>query len=45
MKIELGCHPRTFLLRVDQMVVELENVEQPVDLKDIVIVILSGFPP
>ena len=43
MKMELGEHPRKFLLRVDQMVKELERVERPVDPKDIDIVILSGL--
>ena len=42
-KIELGEHPRRFLLRVDQMVKELEQVDRPVDSKDIDIVILSGL--
>ena len=44
MKMELGEHPRKFLLRVDQMVKELERVDRPVDPKDIDIVILSGMP-
>lgn len=44
-KIELGNHPRTFLLCVDQMVVKLEKVERPIDSKDIDIMILSSFPP
>ena len=35
MKMELGEHPRKFLLRVDQMVKELERADRPVDLKDI----------
>ena len=43
MKMELGEHPRKFLLRVDQMVKELERVERPVDPKDVDIVILSGL--
>ena len=44
-KMKFGEHPRTFLLRVDQMVKELERVDQPVDPKDIDIVILSGLTP
>ena len=44
-KMELGEHPRKFLLRVDQMVKELERVDWPVDPKDIDIVILSGRTP
>ena len=44
-KMEPGEHPRKFLLRVDQMVKELERVDQPVDPKDIDIVILSGLTP
>ena len=45
MKMELGEHPRMFLLRVDQMVRELELVDGPVDPKDIDIVILSRLTP
>ena len=45
MKMELGEHPRKFLLRVDQIVKELERVDRPVDPKDIDIVILSGLTP
>ena len=45
MKMELRGHPRTFLLRVDQMVKELERVDRLVDPKDIDIVILSGLTP
>ena len=30
-KMELGKHPRKFLLRVDQMVKELERVDRSVD--------------
>ena len=45
MKTELGEHPRKFLLRVDQMVKELERVDRHVDPKDIDIVILSGLTP
>ena len=44
-KMELGEHPRRFLLCVDQMVKELERVDRPVDPKDIDIVILSGRTP
>ena len=44
-KMELGEHPRKFLLRVDQMAKEPERVDRPVDPKDIDIVILSGFTP
>ena len=43
LKMELGEHPRKFLLRVDRMVKELERVGRPVDPKDVDIVILSGF--
>ena len=45
MKMELGEHPRKFLLCVDQMVKELERVDRPVDPKDNDIVILSGLTP
>ena len=45
MKMELGEHPRKFLLRVDQMVKKLERVDRPVVLKDIDVVILSGLTP
>ena len=45
MKMERGEHPQKFLLRVDQMVKELERVDRPVDPKDIDIVILSGLTP
>ena len=45
MKMELEEHPRKFLLRVDQMAKELEQVDRPVDPKDINIVILSGLRP
>ena len=45
MKMELGEHPRKFLLRVDQMVKELERVVRPVDPKDIDIVILGELTP
>ena len=31
MKMERGEHPQKFLLRVDQMVKELERVDRPVD--------------
>ena len=40
--MEVGEHPQKFLLRVDQMVKELER-DRPVDPKDIDIVILSGL--
>ena len=43
--MELGEHPRKFLLRVDQMVKKLERVDRPVDPMDIDIVILSGLTP
>ena len=33
MMMELGEHPWEFLLRVDQMVKELERVDRPVDPK------------
>ena len=39
--MELGQHPRKFLLRVDQIVKELERVGRPVDPKRIDVVILS----
>ena len=45
MKMERGEHPQRFLLRVDQMVKELERVDRPVDPKNIDIVILSGLTP
>ena len=45
MKMEPGEHPRKFLLRVDQMVKELERVNRPVDAINIDIVILSGPTP
>ena len=45
MKMEPGEHPRKFLLRVDQMVKELERVNRPVDPINIDIVILSGPTP
>ena len=45
MKMELGKHPQTFLLLVDEMVKELQRVDRPVDPKDIDIVILSGLTP
>ena len=45
MMMELGEHPRKFLLRVDQMVKELERVDRPVNSNDIDIVILSGLTP
>ena len=45
MKMELGEHPRKSLLRVDQMVKELERVDRPVHPKGIDIVILSGLTP
>ena len=45
MKMELREHPRKFLLRVGQMVKELERVDRPVDPKDIDIVVLSGLAP
>ncbi|CAN0417175.1 unnamed protein product, partial [Ascophyllum nodosum] len=44
-KMELGEHPRKFLLRMDQMAKELERVDRHVDPKDIGIVILSGLTP
>lgn len=43
MKMELGEHPRKFLLWVDQMVKELEKEDRPVDSKDVDIVILIGL--
>ena len=43
--MELGEHPRKFLLRVDQMVKELERVDRPVDPNGIDILILSGLAP
>ena len=44
-KMELEEHPQKFLLRVDQMVKELERLDRPVDPKNIDIVILSGLTP
>ena len=43
MKMELGEHPRKFLLRVGQMLKELERVDQPEDPKDIDIVLPIGL--
>ena len=43
--MELGENLRKFLLRVDQMVKELERVDRPVDPTDIDIVILSRLTP
>ena len=43
MKMELGEHPRKFLLRVEQTVKELERADRLVDPKDIDVVILSGL--
>ena len=45
MKMELGEHPRKFLLHVDQMVKELERADRPVDPKAIEIVIVNGLTP
>ena len=45
MKMELGEHPREFLLRVDRIVKELEQVDRPMDPKNIDIVILNGLTP
>lgn len=45
MKLELGEHPRNFLLRVDQIVQELESVERPVDPKDVKIGNLNNLLP
>ena len=45
MEMELGEHPRKFLLRVDHMVKELKRVDRPVDPKGIDIVILSRLTP
>ena len=45
MKMELGKHLRKFMLRVDQMMKELEQMDRFVDQKDIDIVILSGLTP
>ena len=42
-KVEGGEHPRKFLLPVDQMMKDSEQVGRPVDPKDIDIVILSGL--
>ena len=41
--MEPGEHPRKFLLRVDQVVKDLERVNRPVDAKDVDIVIFSGL--
>ena len=40
--MEFTKHPRKRLLRVDQMIKELERVEPPIDPKDVDIAILSG---
>ena len=45
MKMELGGHPRKSLLRVDQIVKELERVNRLVDPKNIDAVIPSGLTP
>ena len=46
MKSKLAEHPRKFMLRVDQIVKELERLNRPVDPKDIeILVILSGLKP
>ena len=46
MKMELGVHPRKFLLRVDQMVKELERVDRLVDPKGIdTFILISGLTP
>ena len=44
-KMEPGDHPRKFLLRVDQMVKEMERVDRPVNPKGIGIVVLSELTP
>ena len=43
MEIELGEYPCKFLLRVDQMVKELEKMDPSVSAKDVAIVNLSGL--
>ena len=43
MEMELSGHPRNFLLRVDQMVKELEKMDPSVSAKDVAIVNLSGL--
>lgn len=43
MKMVLYEHPRKFLLLADRMVIELEQVERPMDPKDVDIVILGGL--
>ena len=43
--MELGEHPQKFLLRLDQMLKELERVDWPVGPKDIDIIMLSGLTP
>ena len=45
MKIKLREHPRKSLLRVDQTVKELEQMDRLMDPKYIDVVILSGLTP
>jgi len=43
MEMALGDHPCKFVQRVDRMVKELEMVDQPVEVKDVGIVVLSAL--
>ena len=43
--MKLEEQPPKFLIRVDQMVKELERVDGPMDAKNIDIIIVSGFTP
>ena len=42
LKMEIGEHPREFIMRVDSAAKELRRLEKPVDEDDIVVVILNG---
>ena len=41
--MEVGEHPRKYLLRIDRLVRELKRVGRPVDPKDVDVVIISGL--
>ena len=40
--LEIGEHPREFIMKVDSAAKELRRLGKPVDEDDIVVVILSG---
>ena len=42
MKMEIGEHPREFIMRVDSAAKELRRLGKTVDKDDIVVVILNG---